>query len=281
MNDSRFAMFDQLDIERVVEVVDLVWKDREKILNGAELVWENREKLLAVIKFVLEHQEMLLQVLDFVRDQRQRIMEMIDNLPDLLHTTGNLIEAAGASAIQASAFLTGDTSRKESFSALDLAESAASALERCQTELRDAAQVLDSLGRELDKVRIPQISPKFIEVMGLNVVSGIELGELTLIDNAADRLQSGAERLTTISNDFQMVARQMRKLGAALTDTGNDLNRVGAQLQQGGGTLRSLARSSATKPRIRATTTKKRQAPSTRSTRPTAKAPMRKPARKR
>ena len=221
------SILDGLDVEKAVEVVDLVWDDREKIIEAVDLVWENRDQLT--------------QVLEFVRDNKDRIIGMLDDLPEMLGKTGGYIEAAGASAIKASAFLTGENDDDDSISAHDLAELAANALERCYTELQSAATIVDGLGSQLDGITIPSIKPEYIEVMGFNVIGGIELGESNLIDDAGEQLRNGSDRLKEVGKDLSTVAIHMRKLGAALTETGGDLKSVGGQLQQSGGMLRTLS----------------------------------------
>ena len=221
------SILDGLDVEKAVEVVDLVWDDREKIIEAVDLVWENRDQLA--------------QVLEFVRDNKDRIIGMLDDLPEMLGKTGGYIEAAGASAIKASAFLTGENDDDDSISAHDLAELAANALERCYTELQSAANIVDGLGSQLDGITIPSIKPEYIEVMGFNVIGGIELGESNLIDDAGEQLRNGSDRLKEVGKDLGAVAIHMRKLGAALTETGGDLKSVGGQLQQSGGMLRTLS----------------------------------------
>lgn len=187
---------DDLDMEKVVEVVNLVWNNRDKILD------------------------------------------LVERLPELLNETGNTIESAGESAIKASVFLTGG--KDDTPSAGELSKLAATALERCYKEIQDVARVMDRFGQELDDIRIPSVQPKYTEVMGIDVISGIDFGESELFDNAANRLKNGSDRLTEVGNDLRNVAKHLRSLGGALTETGNDLNNVGTKLTQSGQTLRSL-----------------------------------------
>ncbi|MCP5097779.1 MAG: hypothetical protein GY943_19705 [Chloroflexi bacterium] len=197
MFDKLFDKFDDFDMEKVMEVVNLVWNNREKFID------------------------------------------LIENLPKLLRETGESIESAGASAMKASSFLAGGDN--DAPSAGDISEIAATALERCYRELRSAAKVMDSVGKELDAVRIPSVKPKYMEVMGHKLIGGLDIGEDGLFDNVADRLTDGSDRLDAIGKDLRLVAGNLRDLGGVLTDTGKDLNDVGVQLKQSGGTLRSLS----------------------------------------
>ncbi len=197
MFDKILGGFDDFDLDKVREVINLVWNNREKFID------------------------------------------LIDNLPTLLDDTGESIESAGASAMKASVFLSGD--KKGSPSAGDLSDIAAKALDRCYTELNQAAKLMDSLGRDLDKVRIPSFKPTYSEVLGHKLMSGIDFGEEGLLDNAADRLKDGSDRLEAIGKDLRLVSGNLRELGGVLTDTGKDLNNVGVQLKKSGGQLRSLS----------------------------------------
>lgn len=191
-----FDNFDDLDMEKLLEVVNLVWNNRDKI------------------------------------------MDLVEKLPGLLEETGNTIESAGESAVNASVFLTGG--KDDTPSAGELSEMAAKALDSCYREIRSAARIMDHFGKELDDIRIPSLEPKYVEVMGMDVIGGLDFGESQLFDNAADRLKSGSDRLDEIGSDLRNVAKHLRNLGGALTDTGKDLNNVGVKLTQSGQTLRTL-----------------------------------------
>jgi hypothetical protein len=188
--------FDDLDTEKIVEVVNLVWNNREKITL------------------------------------------LIERLPELLRETGDGIESAGNSAVKASVLLTGDGGK--SMGVGKLSEMAADALENCQDEIQLASKVMERLGSEIDEIKIPQVKPKYIDVLGAKVVGGLEFGENHLVDNAAARLKNGSDRLEVIGRDLKTVAVHLRDLGAALTEAGGDLNDVGIKLKESGNTLTSL-----------------------------------------
>ena len=183
----------------------------------------------------------VMEVVNLVWDNRERIMDLIENLPTLLRETGDSIESAGSSAMNASAFLTGNRD-DDSISAKAMSALAASALERCYTQLQGVSNVMDKVGVELDELRIPTLEPTYTEVLGMNVVSGVEMGELQLLDDVAGRLKGGSDSLEEIGKDLKNVADQLRKLGGALNEAGGDLNNVGLKLQQSGNTLRSMTK---------------------------------------
>lgn len=181
--------------------------------------------------------EKIMEAVNLVLNNRDKIMNLIEKLPDLLRDTGNTIEAAGQSATRASLVLTGDGQTQ---GIDDLARLAASALDSCRQELQSVAGTMSRLGQEIDKIRIPTVQPKFIDVVGLKVVGGLEFGESQLVNDAANRLQQESNRLEQIGNNLQTVADQLRALGKAMDQTGRDLNNVGRQLEQGGRTLHSM-----------------------------------------
>lgn len=195
------------------------------------------DKLLG--KFDDFDMEKVMAVVNLVWNNREKFIDLLENLPKLLQETGESIESAGASAMKASVFLSGDD--KGSPSAGEMSNMAATALDRCYKEINAAAKIMANLGDDLDRVRIPSFKPKYMEVMGHRVMSGLDLGEEGLLDNAAGKLNDGSERLSSIGKDLRLVAQNLREMGSMLTDTGKDLNDVGVQLKQSGSTLRSLS----------------------------------------
>jgi ABC-type transporter Mla subunit MlaD len=230
----------KVDFKRIAELANTVWEDRDKIGESIDLVYDNREKFVQAINFVQEHQDMLKQVMAFIGDQRERVMDMLDNLPQLLAQTGRWMEYAGTSAKRAGAFLAGADGDPDSLSAQDIAEAVAKVLEHCQNEVRMAATTIDKVSDQVGDVRIPSIKPKYTEVMGLQLISGLQLKENELIENASERLKNGANRLEALSAQFDTFAEQIRMLGKTLTDTGLDIQKVGDQLAKSGGNLHAL-----------------------------------------
>ncbi|MEM7129567.1 MAG: hypothetical protein AAF702_24755 [Chloroflexota bacterium] len=225
MLNTVLDVLEDFDFDRAAETVDMVWDDREKILGSVNLVWDNRNDIIDVVQYVMAHRGM--------------IASLLDKLPGLLAKAGDTIEAAGDSAVRASVFLTGQDG-EEGLSVRDLTELAAKALDRCQGELADVAQFIDNLGDQIDEVTIPTIEPTYTEVMGFDVISGIEWGESTLVENASQQLQKGSRRLAEMGKEFQEVAEHMRALGGTVTKAGGDLNHVGNQLSQSGDLLRGI-----------------------------------------
>lgn len=180
----------------------------------------------------------LMDAVNFVWTHREQISDLIERLPTLLNETGSNIEAAGASAVKASAFLTGGPGGQGGVK--HMAVTAAEALDEGQRELSEVAAMLGRLGTELDRIAIPTVAPRFTNVAGFNVMSGLDIGHNSLFDDVTDRMQGSADRLTAMSGNLQTVATQLRDMGELLQGMGGDLNRVGGQLQSSGKTLKSL-----------------------------------------
>lgn len=225
MFDKLMDAFDDFDPSRVKDVVEAVWEDKDKIGEVVSLVWENREAITTVIEFVQGHKD--------------QIMEVVSRLPEMLATTGSGIAAAGASAVQASGLLTG--SDDDDMSARRLAEIAADALDTCRAELVKAAGLVGRVGDQVDALKIPSVSPKYTEIMGFNVVTGVDIGEMSLLDDAVGELREGAGTIEGISGSLAEVSKHLRVLGSRLTDAGADLDKVGAQLQESGGLMQQVA----------------------------------------
>lgn len=183
--------------------------------------------------------EKLKTVVELVWNNRERIMDIVERLPQMLEETGDNIESAGSSAIRASNVLTGGKDGKGG--ATQLAKRASSALERMETELGEAAEIMADVGKEIDRIKIPSFRAKRTEVMGINVISGFDIDEHPMVDRAADKLQDGSKRLVEIAKDLKLVAENLRELGGSLTDTGDDLNNVGNKLVKSGQTLRGFS----------------------------------------
>lgn len=215
-----------LSSSQLFDVVNLIWSQRDKILGAADLLWDNRDEIVDAVEYVM--------------NQRERIADFLEKVPEFLGKTAHFIHEAGESAVQASAYLTGEGGKKDSTSVRDLAELAAGALERCNEELRATAQLLENLGRQIDDVKIPMLKPEYSQIMGFNVVTGVELGESNLVDDAAEQLKRGSLRLNEIGDDFRNVAQNMRKLGGVITDAGQDLSHVGSKLQESSAMLTTL-----------------------------------------
>jgi len=144
-------------------------------------------------------------------------------LPDILERAGDALGTAAGAASEASGFLhAGD-----GLDVTDVASAVASAIDTVQQHLSSVAPLLERIGNEIAEIKIPTFDIERSEVMGLSVVSGIDIGSKELASGTADKLGESAANLTAIS--------------AALGDAGVGLTRLQGNLFAAGERIQSLA----------------------------------------
>ena len=203
----------------------------------------------------------------FIKDHGDDLVDMLERVPEILGKAGIGLSAAGSSAVKASGFLTGDDGGVD---VRELAETAASALNRCHDQLKGATDLLARLGDQIDDIKIPTLSTSHTEIMGFSVVTGIDLGESSIAGDAAGSLRSGADRLVDVAEDLQTVAEKLLGLGGAIGDAGADLRVVGGDLETSGTALVAMT-GPAKKTTARKRTSKKRAARKTPAKKTTAR----------
>ncbi|NQV05155.1 hypothetical protein HQ535_01275 [bacterium] len=223
--DDLFDMVGDFDPGKVKDVVETVWEDRDKIKDSVGLVWDNRDEILGVI--------------DFFKENKDQILSLIGKLPDLLGKTGDGLAAAGLSAVKASGLLTGEDD--DDMSAQRLAEVASDALDNCREELVKVEGLVGNVASSVSGFKIPTFEPKFTEIVGFNVVTGVDFGEKSLLDDAAEALTDGVGRLSGITSSLGDVSGRIRSLGARITEAGEDLAGVGEQLGESGAMLKQVS----------------------------------------
>ncbi len=218
-----FDSLDGLDVGKVKEVVETIWDDRDKLGEVVELVWSNKDRLVPVLDWVNEHGDDLLHLM------RQ--------LPDILGRAGHGLADAGESAIGAASWLIGQSDDGVG----EVIEIAAKALEACWGELDDVAKLLGHIGNHVDGVSIPTVSTTHTEVLGMNVITGVDIGSRDLFDGAADQLRGGAERISGVATGLTTLAQQLRSVAVRVVDAGGDLETVGTQLMTSGSSLVAMS----------------------------------------
>lgn len=218
---------DDIDLGKVKDVVETIWDDKDKIGEVVDLVWSNRDRLVPV--------------LDWVKDNGDDLLDLLERVPAILGRAGSALVDAGESAVTAAGWLVGQADD----GVVELVEVAAKALDSCWDELDDVGKLLATLGDRIDDVEIPTIAPKYTEVMGFDVVTGIDFGADPFLDGVADRMRDGAVRVEGVANGLTTVAEQLRGVASRVVDAGNDLEKVGKQLGSSGSSLMAM---SATKP---------------------------------
>ncbi|RUA17674.1 MAG: hypothetical protein DSY55_01780 [Clostridia bacterium] len=261
------------DREKIVTSTNMVWENRERFIDSLEYVSDNRDRIDDIVDFINKNRHYIIEAMDFIRknshhleevmaflkanrshlddvvqfinENREQVTHFVEHLPDILDNAGESIVAAGEGAVRASTWLTGSDPNDDALSAYELTAMAAMALERCNLQLENVAAMLQTLGHQVDDIHIPAIEPRYTEVMGFHVVTGIHITESALADNAADHFTASADRLSDIGDDFSNAAGQLRRLGSSLTQAGDKLTTVGSQLQRSGGVMRSISEKTA------------------------------------
>ncbi|MEM8934594.1 MAG: hypothetical protein AAGE94_25595, partial [Acidobacteriota bacterium] len=209
------------DLGKAKDLADQLWDDRDKISEAVTLVWDNKDELAGV--------------LDFVRDHGDDLLDLLKKVPDILGQAGDGLTLAGSSAVQAGGWLVDEKGGVAKF-----AEIAADAIEACLEQLGKAVDLLADLGDEIDGISIPSFEPKFSDVMGFSVVTGLDIGEMSLTDQAAGKIRSGSEQLDGIAGNLAGASDALRALGGKVADAGGELESVGLQLHDSGQTLTTV-----------------------------------------
>ena len=156
-------------------------------------------------------------------------------MPDLLQETGQNIESAGQSAVKTSLFLKGGEGVETDAS--DLSRKAATALTRAYREIQEVAEMMARVGEEMDDIRIPTFEPEYREVLGMKVISSLDMGSRNPLDKIATRMKSSSTKLDKLGEELRDVSGSLRKLSGVLTDVGEDIQSMGVQLTNSGQTL--------------------------------------------
>jgi hypothetical protein len=229
------------DLGKAKDLADQLWDDRDKISETVSLVWDNKDELVGV--------------LDFVKDHGDDLLDLLKKVPEILGQAGDGLTLAGTSAVQAGGWLVDEKGGVAKF-----AETAADAIEACLEQLGRAVELLGDLGDEIDGISIPSFEPTYTEVMGFNVVTGLDIGEMSLTDQAAGKIRDGGEQLDGIASHLAGASDALRALGGKVADAGGELESVGLQLHDSGQTLTTVTGSAKRKkpPKTTKRTTKRK-----------------------
>ena len=194
--------------------------DPDRVKDVVAAVWDHKDEVAGAVRFVREHGDDL--------------VALAARLPALLAAAAEGLAGAGADARAAAAFLTGEAGKG---GVKALAELAGDALEQCRTELAAARGLLDDLGGELDRVPIPSVRPTYSDVLGHKLITGLELADSKLLEQAGKRVREGAARFDGVGEQLAKVADQLREIGDLVERAGHGLAGTAAKLESGGKSL--------------------------------------------
>ncbi|MEZ4720080.1 MAG: hypothetical protein R2851_28950 [Caldilineaceae bacterium] len=81
------------DMDKMMDVVEVMWRNRDKIMDTVDNVWDNWDDIMATVDVVMRNRQAFLNVLAWAQRHSARLVDLADALPDLLHKTGDGIEA--------------------------------------------------------------------------------------------------------------------------------------------------------------------------------------------
>lgn len=151
----------------------------------------------------------------FVAEHGDDVIDLVRRLPELLASTAEALTDASDDVASAAAFLTGgkdSAGRDAGVGVRSLASVAGEALDACREELGSAKDLLDTVGRQFDKLPIPD--------------GGI-----------GDRIGDAADRFDRVGDRLADVAAQLRDVGDAVDKAGKGLARTAGKLEAGGKAL--------------------------------------------
>lgn len=207
--DGQLQSLAGVDVDRVKDVVSAVWDHKDEVAGAVA----------------------------FVRDHGEDLVALAARLPELLAKAADGLAGAGADARAAAEFLTGEGGKG---GVKALTELAGDALEACRHELSAARGLLDDLGQELDGVPIPSVRPTYSEVLGHRLITGLELADGKLLEEAGKRVKEGAARFDGVGEQLAAVADRLREIGALVERAGHGLAGTAAKLESGGKSLAAL-----------------------------------------
>ena len=150
----------------------------------------------------------------FVSEHGDDLIDFLGRLPELLASTASALTEAGDDVAAAAAFLTGG--KGSGAGVKSLADVAGDALDTCRDELGSAKKLLDTVGKQFDRLPIPD--------------GGI-----------GDRFGDAAARFDSVGDRLGDVAEQLRKLGIAVDKAGHGLARTATKLENGGKALAAFS----------------------------------------
>lgn len=174
--------------------------DLGKVKDVVGAVAGSGDEVASAVKFVAEHGDDLI--------------DLLGRLPELLTATSSALSEAGDDVASAAKFLTGGRGAGDGVQAV--ANLAGEALDTCREELGSATRLLDTVGKQFDKLPIPD--------------GGI-----------GERITDAAERFDSVGDRLAEVAEQLRKLGDSVDKAGHGLARTAKKLDAGGKTLGKLS----------------------------------------
>ncbi len=209
----------------------------DRIKDVVELVDGNRDELLGAVGFISNHGDDLLEVVEFVREHGDSLIDLVRRLPELMERAGQALSSASEAAVSASGFLTaGDGTDIH-----DVASSAAGAIDACREHLGSVAGLLERIGEELADIKVPTIDFDRSEVMGLSVVTGLDVGSKAVAAGTAGDVARGAAQLADVVEALGDAGEGLQRLHSNLSSAGDKIASLAGDMDRSGVALMAFA----------------------------------------
>lgn len=200
------------------------------------------QRVLQIVSQVDDNWDGLMQAVDFITDHGEDLIDLLGRLPDILDRAGEALGTAAEAAVDASSFLTAG----DGLDADDIAGSAGKAMAVCQEHLSSVAKLLERVGDELGGIKVPAFDIERSEVMGLSVVSGIDVKTNRVAAGAARDVQASASQLAEVADALAAAGDGLGRLQSNLGAAGSRINALASDVEASGLALTELSGSSTT-----------------------------------
>ena len=198
---------------------------------------DQMQRVLQIVRQVDDNWDGLMQAVDFITDHGDDLIDLLGRLPDILERAGEALGTAAEAAVEASSFLTAG----DGLDADDIAGSAARAMAVCQEHLSSVAGLLDRVGEELGGIKVPTIDVERNELMGLSVVSGIDIGSNQVAGGAARDVKASARQLKDVADALATAGDGLGRLQSNLSAAGDRINALAGDVEASGNALAELS----------------------------------------
>jgi hypothetical protein len=186
-------------------------------------------------KWVTDNKDTLGDAIEFIQDLDDHVVRLLKQLPDLLDGLGSSLADAGEQAQRAALTLVGDDGKSGAQATLS---HGAGMLGGITEQLGKAAATLADVAEDVGNVGIPSIEPQFTEILGLKVISGVDIETNSILAGPAGKLKDSAttvggvtKNLGELADDLDNIADVLGKVGEALGNLGGRLGDSGSQIK--------------------------------------------------
>ncbi len=187
--------------------------------------------------WIMENKDTLGDANQFIQDLDEHIPALLKKLPDILDSLGSGVADAGEQAQKAALTLLGDDGKGGAQATLN---HGAGMLGAITEQLGNAAEMLADVAEDVGKVGIPSIDPKFTEVLGLKVISGVDIETTSILAGQAGKLKDGATTVGYVTENLADLAKDLGSIADVLGKVGDALGNLGSRLGDSGGQIKGL-----------------------------------------